>query len=72
MQKMKKAAFMIINRERKVNMKLSELINILEYSLIHNGNMDVVGIVDGKVFKDIEINCPDKDSPMYIELYEEE
>ena len=53
-------------------MKLSELINILEYSLIHNGNMDVVGIVDGKVFKDIEINCPDKDSPMYIELYEEE
>lgn len=53
-------------------MKLGELINILTYSLMNNREMDVVGIVNGKVFKDIEINCPDKESPMYIELYEEE
>ena len=50
-------------------MKLSELINILEYSLEHNGEMDVVGIVDGVIHNEIEINCPDNDSPMYIELY---
>ena len=50
-------------------MKLSELINILEYSLKHNGDMDVVGIVDGVIHNEIEINCPDDDSPMYIELY---
>lgn len=50
-------------------MKLSELINILSDAMKQNGDMDVVGIVDGKIFDDIEINCPDKDSPMYIELY---
>ena len=53
-------------------MKLGELINILSNIMMQNGNMDVVGIVDGKIFEDIEINCPDKDSPMYIELYTEE
>ena len=53
-------------------MKLGELINLLSYTMIQNGDMDVVGIVDGKIFKDIEINCLDKDSPMYIELYTEE
>lgn len=53
-------------------MKLGELINFLSYTMMENGDMDVVGIVDGKIFKDIEINCPDKDSPMYIELYTEE
>lgn len=53
-------------------MKLGELINLLSYTMMQNGDMDVVGIVNGKVFKDIEINCPDKESPMYIELYEEE
>lgn len=50
-------------------MKLSELINILEYSLKYNGDMDVVGIVNGVIHNEIEINCPDDDSPMYIELY---
>ena len=50
-------------------MKLVELINILEDSLMHNGDMDVVGIVNGEVFSDIDINCPDSESPMYIELY---
>ena len=50
-------------------MKLSELINILEYSLKYNGDMDIVGIVDGVIHNEIEINCPDDDSPIYIELY---
>ena len=50
-------------------MKLGELINILEYALMHNGDMDVVGIVDGVIHNEIEINCPDDESPMYIELY---
>lgn len=53
-------------------MKLSELIKALSESLDCNGEMDVVGMVDGKVFKYIEMNCPDEDSPMYIELYTEE
>ena len=50
-------------------MKLSELINILAESLSVNGDMDVVGIVDGVIYHEIEINCPDYESPMYIELY---
>ena len=50
-------------------MKLSELINILTDSLYVNGDMDVVGIVDGVIYNEIEINCPDDESPMYIELY---
>lgn len=50
-------------------MKLGELINILEYAWMNNGDMDVVGIVDGEIYNEIEINCPDDDSPMYVELY---
>ena len=50
-------------------MKLSELINILTDSLSVNGDMDIVGIVDGVIYNEIEINCPDDESPMYIELY---
>ena len=50
-------------------MKLSELINILTESLSVNGDMDVVGIVGGVIYNEIEINCPDDESPMYIELY---
>lgn len=53
-------------------MKLGDLINILTYSLMHNGDMDVVGIVNGNIYNEIEINCPDSDSPMYIELYKED
>lgn len=53
-------------------MKLSELINVLTETLTINGEMDVVGIVDGKIYNDVEINCPDDDSPMYIELYKAE
>ena len=51
-------------------MKLDELIDILTESMNLNGNMNVVGIVDGTIYNDIDINCPDEDSPMYIELYE--
>lgn len=51
-------------------MKLSELISLLTKALSMNGDMNVVGIVDGKVCNKIEINCPDSESPMYIELYE--
>ena len=50
-------------------MKLSELINILTDSLSVNGDMGIVGIVDGVIYNEIEINCPDDESPMYIELY---
>ena len=52
-------------------MKLSELIEMLREALGMNGDMDVVGIVDGEVYNEIEINCPDEESPMYIELYKE-
>lgn len=50
-------------------MKLSELINVLISTLEENGDMYVVGIVDGEIYGDIEINCPDDDSPVYVELY---
>ena len=52
-------------------MKLSDLINILSEALTLNGDMNVVGIVDGEIYNEIEINCPDEESPMYIELYKE-
>jgi hypothetical protein len=50
-------------------MKLSLLIKIMEECLRINGDMDVVGMVDGTTYNEIEINCPDVESPMYIELY---
>lgn len=50
-------------------MKTSELIHILTESLIENGDLIVSGIVNGDIFPDIEINVPDQDSPVYIELY---
>lgn len=50
-------------------MNLSMLIKVLEECMRINGDMDVVGMVDGVIYKDIEINCPDVESPMYIELY---
>ena len=52
-------------------MKLSTLINIMTDTLNVNGDMDVVGMVDGTEMTYIEVNCPDEDSPMYIELYKE-
>ena len=53
-------------------MRLTELLNILLETLSMNGNMDVVGIVNGKIYNEIEINCPDDESPMYIEMYKTE
>lgn len=53
-------------------MKLSLLITIMKECLRINGDMDVVGMVDGVVYHDVEINCPDTESPMYIELYKED
>lgn len=50
-------------------MKLSELVGVLRETLGMNGDMDVVGIVNGEIYNEIEINCPDEESPMYIELY---
>ena len=52
-------------------MKLSTLVNILTDALTINGDMDDVGMIDGTEMTYIEVNCPDKDSPMYIELYKE-
>lgn len=58
-------------QNNNIIMKLSNLIDILSEILSLNGDMNVVGIVDGKIYNSVEINCPDEDSPMYIELYAE-
>lgn len=50
-------------------MQISELITILNDTITENGDMEINGIVNGIVYDDIEINCPDKESPCYIELY---
>lgn len=50
-------------------MKLTELIEILNQALQENGDMIVNIMVDGVTCDDIEINCPDNDSPLYIEGY---
>lgn len=49
-------------------MKTSELINLLTDSLKVNGDLEVVGIAMGKIYPHIDINCPDEESPLYIEL----
>ena len=53
-------------------MKLSELISMLQTTLNLNGDMTVVGMRNGLVYPDIELNCPDSESPLYIELYNPE
>jgi hypothetical protein len=50
-------------------MKITELIEMLEEALNLNGDLQINGIVRGQIFPIIEINCPDSDSPLYIELY---
>lgn len=51
-------------------MKTSELIQMLNKSLEQNGDLEVVGIVTGIIYPYVDINCPDSDSPLYIELSE--
>ena len=52
-------------------MKTTELINILMESLRGNGDLEISGIVNGEIYSYCEINRPDRDSPLYIELYKE-
>lgn len=49
-------------------MKTSELIALLNESLEQNGDLDVLGIAMGEIHPYVDINCPDEDSPLYIEL----
>lgn len=50
-------------------MKISELIQALNEAKKENGDMVVNVIVDGIICDDICINCPDSESPLYIEGY---
>ena len=52
-------------------MKLTELIAMLQETLELNGDMNIVGMIDGIVYPYIEINCPDSESPAYIEFYKD-
>lgn len=49
-------------------MKTSELIILLNESLKVNGDLEVVGIANGVIHNYVDINCPDEDAPLYIEL----
>ena len=50
-------------------MKISELVCILNDVVSVNGDMDVAICTDGKIYEDLDFNCPDEDSPLYIEGY---
>lgn len=50
-------------------MKISELIAILNDVMAVNGDMAVALAVDGKICTELDFNCPDDDSPLYIEGY---
>ena len=52
-------------------MKLTKLIAMLQETLELNGDMTVVGVRNGFVYPDIELNCPDSESPLYIEFYKD-
>ena len=52
-------------------MKTSELIKLLKQSMEYNGDLPVIGIAMGKIYPYIDINCPDPDSPLYVELSED-
>lgn len=47
-------------------MKTSELIKLLTESLKENGDLEVIGIANGEIYKYVGINCPDEDSPQRI------
>lgn len=53
-------------------MKVSDLVRELMECMSENGDMDVVLMVDGKAYDEIELNCPDADSLLYVEGYESE
>lgn len=53
---------------KETNMKISELIALLNESLKQNGDLEVVGMTMGEIYPYIDINCPDEDSPLYLEL----
>ena len=61
-----------ISRQDGNNMKLTKLIAMLQETLELNGDMTVVGMRNGFIYPDIELNCPDSESPLYIELYNPE
>ena len=50
-------------------MKISELIAVLEETKRINGDMEVNLCTDGIIYTELDFNCPDADSPMYIEGY---
>lgn len=50
-------------------MKTSELIEQLKEAMTYNGDQELVIMVDGKPFQEIELNCPGDDAPLYIEGY---
>ncbi len=49
-------------------MKISGLIKTLEEQLKENGDLNIVGIAYGEIYPYVDTNCPDEDSPLYIEL----
>ena len=61
-----------ISRQDGNTMKLTKLIAMLQETLELNGDMTVVGMRSGFIYPDIELNCPDSESPLYIELYNPE
>ena len=61
--------FSILNNYLSSTMKISELIKKLNDTMRINGDMNVAICVDGKIYTEIELNCPDSDSPLYIEGY---
>lgn len=50
-------------------MKISELIAMLNHVMEINGDMGVALAVDGKIYTELDFNCPDSESPLYIEGY---
>lgn len=57
--------------EGVIDMTTSDLILRLEESLRLNGDIDVEGIVNGKIIDFVDINVPDDDSPLYLEFVNE-
>lgn len=50
-------------------MTLLKLIETLQEAFDIYGDMEIRAINDGEIFDDIEIECYDEDSSLYIELY---